>query len=83
MKKKGLKKRGSDITDKKTIKKNNNLCSLIIFCLKNIKTNKRAVGKPIAANKNVNELALPALVPAPFKETPRVSFMSSKLSLSI
>lgn len=53
------------------------------FCLKNIKTNRMPVGKPIAAIKNVKELALPALVPAAFKETPKVSLINSKLSLSI
>ena len=34
-----------------------------------MKTNKIAVGKPIAANRNVNEFALPALVPAALNET--------------
>ena len=37
----------------------------------------------LTANKNVKEFALPALVPAPRKETPRVSLINSKLSLSI
>ena len=55
----------------------------MIFCLRNINTNRIAVGKPIAANKKVNEFALPALVPAPFNETPNVSLINSKLSLSI
>ena len=41
------------------------------------------VGKPIAAIKKVIELALPALVPAAFKDTPKVSLINSKLSLSI
>ena len=48
-----------------------------------MKTKRIAVGKPIAANKKVKELALPALVPAARKETPRVSLINSKLSLSI
>ena len=59
IKKNGLNKRGSDITEISNIVIQSHLFSVIICCLKNMNKNKAVVGNPVAANKNVTELLLP------------------------